>query len=717
MSIFGLGKTEESKKVSSHNSQEEGKLAVEIDNSQQYAEGGKRTEIERDWEDEYKIYQGGGKQWDTSKGIRTPKGKKRNFNSEDNIVFSTIRNMVAPFSAPPTTDISGVEQGDNEAAETINDLVASALYRNKFPEQWEKMVLQMTNYGPIIGYVPWDQHWIGGSGPDRWVGEVRTLFVKKEEFFPDPAIIDLEERLQDCSYINLKQRKKLQWFKDTWPEKGQYVLEDTLDIPKGQEDEGQDPQQATLITHFHKGAPYFVSDFWKKRFLEKAQEAEQVSQLPYYAKDLRDMAAGTLKGVHCAYKAGTILLDYVPYIYEDGLYPFVYKVLYSDEKQPWGMGEIRNIVIPQILHNKADEIELGAMLGQGLGGYIYEKGAVSATQKEEFMDSLAKPNTMNEVTDVNRIKPKPTIQVPANISMYKDNKKIMIDTITGNTAVMQGQSLGANTPYATYAELGARADARMRHKAKVLERFMVEFVEMIERRILQNYTEGRKYRILGDRQVAKVQSEAYKTLQQIASMPQGTPPEEQLQALVNLLEFVKQQAQMPKTATYSRKLLVRTWDRETITETDESGQPVKQTLKEEFFPEFDNRVKVMDERPTDRNYWTNLATATLGKALGVKNFWKIIDEGKLPRIEDILAELEDMKTSQDKAPTEAMAFKDMPPGGKIQMAAHAGIRLTPEEVAQQAEAEKQAGLEKIAMQNQSMEKQVVMSAMAKAGAK
>ena len=93
------------------------------------------------------------------------------------------------------------------------------------------------------------------------------------------------------------------------------------------------------------------------------------------------MANGILKGVHCAYKAGNVLLDYVPYIYDDGLYPFVYKVLYTDEQQPWGMGEIRNVVKPQILYNKADEIELGAMLGQGLGGYLYNKGAISATQK------------------------------------------------------------------------------------------------------------------------------------------------------------------------------------------------------------------------------------------------------------------------------------------------------------------------------------------------
>jgi hypothetical protein len=696
MSIFGLGKKEEEKKpVSPHNTQAENELVCKIDNSQQYAEGGKRPDIETCWEDEYKIYQGGGKQWDTSKGLRTAKGKKRNFNSEDNIAFSTRRNMIAPFSAPPVSDISGVETGDDEAADVINDLVASVFYRNKFSEQWDKMVEQMTKYGPVIGYVPWDQHWIGGNGPDRWVGEVRTLFVKKGEFFPDPAIIDLEERLQDCSYINLKQRKKIQWFIDTWPEKGQHVIEDTLDVPKGQEDEGQDPQQATLITHFHKGTPYFVSDFWKQRFLEKAQEAENVSQLPYYAKDLRDMAAGILKGVHCAYKAGTILLDYVPYVYEDGLYPFVYKVLYADEEQPWGMGDMRNIVIPQILHNKADEIELGAMLNQGLGGGWYNKGAMSQSQKDEMLDNIAKANAWHEVNDKNGIEPKQPIQVPAYITNYKENKRSMIDTITGNTAVMQGMSLGANTPYATYAELGARADARMKHKAKVLERFTIEFVEMVIRRILQNYTEGRKSRILGDRQVAKVQAEVYKTLIQIANAPQGTPPEEQLQALVNLLQFIKMQAQRPKTGTYSRTLLVRTWDRETVTETDENGQPVKKALKEEFFPEFDVKIKVMDERPTDRNYWTSVIdkASALG-FIGPKAYWQTIMDGKMPSIDETLEELD--KLQQAKA-----------------QAAQAAISAQAQYDAQQAEADRQLKLIGQRETNDTQLKMTAMSAAAK----
>jgi hypothetical protein len=689
-------KEEEKKKVAStHNTQAENDLLNAIDTAQQYAEGGKRAEIETDWDDEYKIYIG--KQWDTSKGSRTAKGKKRNFNSQDNLVFPMVENMVSAMtSSTPECEFSEREVEDKQAVTVLNDLVPFILYRNNFRDQWKDIVRQGLQYGPFIGYVPFDQHWIGGSGPNRWVGEIRTLFLNKDEFFPDPAILNLKRRMQECSYINLKNRKKLDWFVETWPAKGKHVIEDSLDIPKGQEDEGQEPNQATLITHFHKGVPKFVPDEWKQKFIEKAQKAESEANLPYYAKDLRDMAAGTLKGVHCAYKAGTILLDYVPYVYDDGLYPFVYKVLYADEEQPWGMGEIRNVVIPQILHNKADEIELGAMLGQGLGGGYYDKGSISVTQKEEFLDNIAKPNAWIEVNNKNGIQEKRAVQVPSTISQYKEYKRSMIDVTSQNTDIQKGISPGANVPFATIQELGARGDIRTKAKVEVLEDFLIEFFQLIVNRIAQFYTEDRTYRILGDKQVSDVQREAYKQLQQIAALPQGTPPEAYLQAVLPLLMFVKQQQEKPKQGKFSRGMLVRTWERDSEVTIDESGKEVKKPLMEQFIPEFDLKVRVVDERPTDRNYYSTMALQLFGKAMGLKALWSTLDNGKFPPINEIIEEFEAIQQAQMEAQSKAVQ-----------------AQILAEQ--QENEKDRQVGVLKQMATNQSQERMTATAAQAKAG--
>jgi hypothetical protein len=385
--------------------------------------------------------------------------------------------------------------------------------------------------------------------------------------------------------------------------------------------------------------------------------------------------------VHCAYKAGTVLLDYVPYIYDDGLYPFVYKVLYADEKQPWGMGELRNVVIPQILHNKADEIELGAMLGQGLGGGYYDKGSLSNAQKDEMLDSAAKPNVWVEVNNKNGLMERKAVQVPHNIAAYKEYKRNMIDATTQNTDIQKGISPGANVPFATIEALGARGDVRTKAKVEILEDFLIEVLKLIINRIAQFYTEDRAYRILGTGQ--RVQNEAFKVLKKIANMPQGTPPEVQMQALIDLLKFIKTQQQKPQMGKFSRKLLVKTWERE-------SG------MIEEFIPEFDLKVRVLDEKPSDRNYWASVVTqAHAGGLIGPQAFWKTLIDGKAPNLDEVLEELDQMQQAQAQAA----------------LSAQQAMMQTEQ---QENEADRQA---KLQGQRETNRTQLQMTAMSKVGAR
>jgi hypothetical protein len=54
----------------------------------------------------------------------------------------------------------------------------------------------------------------------------------------------------------------------------------------------------------------------------------------------------------------------------------------------------------------------------------------------------------------------------------------------------------------------------------------------------------------------------------------------------------------------------------------------------------DLKIKVLDERPTDRNYYINMAMGLLGKGLGLKAFWNTVENGKFPPISEILEELQ-----------------------------------------------------------------------------
>ena len=142
------------------------------------------------------------------------------------------------------------------------------------------------------------------------------------------------------------------------------------------------------------------------------------------------------------------------------------------------------------------------------------------------------------------------------------------------------------------------------------------------------------FRITGERQEQAKANQVYGVMKQIAMMPPGTPPDLQMQAMVELLTIIKT-VEPKKTFEFGRADLMRSWTRDTVS--SEAGV-IEQ--KEEFIPEFDLKVKIGDERPTDRNYYTNIAMGLLGKGMGLKAFWKTIDDGKFPPIDDILQELD-----------------------------------------------------------------------------
>jgi hypothetical protein len=606
----------------------EQRIVSKVGLDQQSAEGGSRKDAMTDIDDEEKIYIG--EQWDTSRGKRSYEGKKRNFNSQDNLVLPTIENIAASLtSSSPTIETDPMEPSDAEVTALISDFIPAIMERNKFQKTLRKMTKQFVKHGPLLGMVDWDGSWIGGKGANRWVGEISIKHINVREWYPDPAIMDLETDLQLCSFINQKFPMKISAIEERWPETGMGLsAESTAGAEKG-----MDPDESDIIVSWHTGTPDYVPDESKKRFAELADKAESAG-FTYEAQDYRDMAKGELKGIHVAYVTQDRLLEYIPYRFDHGKYPFVVRTMYAQEKRPLGMGEIRNLIIPQILHNFADEVELGAMSVEGLGGARYQKGAITPSQLNTILMNNSKPGAWMEVQDINLIQDRTGPKVPASITNYKEHKQRIIDTVSQNTAIQQGISPGANVPYATVEALGARADVRTKSKIEIMEDFLKELFTLIVEVAGQFYTERRMFRITGEKQEQAKASQVYGVLKQIGNMPPGTPPDLQMQALIEVLTIIKT-AEPRKTFEIGRADLMRSWTRDTVS--SEAGVVEQQ---EEFIPEYDMTVKVGDERPTDRNYYTNIAMSLLGKGMGMKAFWKTLDEGKFPPVDEILQELD-----------------------------------------------------------------------------
>ncbi|MFW9968629.1 MAG: hypothetical protein ACFFDF_00415 [Candidatus Odinarchaeota archaeon] len=585
---------QEPQNTQNQNTPDEKKLLNWVIKNQQNAEGVRGSEystyenyynrgIEQIWEDEAKMFIGN--QWDTSIAYRTKETRKKRPNSVDNFIFPAVMNLHANITvSTPEVNIEPTSDNDKEIADKLTYMSRynDGVHRNNFRALWKKMVLPFIAYGPIIGAVLWDDEWMGGTGPNRWIGDVRILNIDRRYIYFDPAVIELEERLQECSFINRKFRKKLSYLKKSYPDKK--LTSDNNDMEL--QDEGMDPEQVWLIESWHRGKPKFVPNEARKEFIRLSQKAKDEGD-DFKAKDYMSMANGTLEGVHCAYVANNVLLEYQPYKYEDGLYPFVYKTCYYDENTQHGFGEIRNIVTPQLMHNKADEIEIEAMSRQGLGGKYYRKGSVTSKQKEEILKNSGKGGSWLEVDDIHGLEDREGVQVPNSSINYKEQKQRMVETISQNTPIQQGMSPGANVPYKAIAELGARTDVRTKAKVEILEDFLVEINRLRINRFVQFYTDERYYRLKGERG-----------------------------------EII--------SGTFSNKEMYQEWERE------EEGQ----TKKEKFIPEFDINIKIMDEKPTDRNYYTSTGFEMFKlQGMTMEDLWYTLDEGKFPNRSEVLDNL------------------------------------------------------------------------------
>jgi len=606
------------------------------------SEGGYRQEAEDHWSDEYLCLKGD--QWDTSLAPRNAQKKSKRPNVVLNVSLPTVMNIVdALTSSTPQADVTGREKSDKEVALKLSDIISFVFDRNVFDKQWRDIVMQSVHYGPMIGYVPWDPEFMGGAGPNRWIGEIRTLCQKKDEIYFDPAIKDLEENLQDCRFIHQRYPKNLEYIKDRW-DNGKYVTAEMLDENEVQDNEQFDYQRATVICSWHRGTPKFISQKDKERYEKKAAEATD----EYAKKMYKDMATGTLKGVHCAYTAGTIFLEYIPYVYEDGLYPFAYAVLYQDEKNPYGFGEMRNILNPQIMYNKCAEIEMESAAVEGLGGGYYDKGTISKSQIDEINENSSKAGAWHEVNSKAGMQKKEGTQTPQSLVLFKDFLKTNIDTISQNTAIMQGVSPGANVPYKSVAELGSRADVRNKGKMNILERFMTQFMRLMISRISQFYTDEREYRIRGDKSMA-IKTLIYDGLRQLLELGDDeTAKQAQLAGLIQLFETIKNMN--PNAADtfgkFSNQQMKHVWTRDT-----ENGEK----KEEVYIAEFDVKVKITDERPTSRTYYENLALEMFKiGAIGPKAFWETIYNGQLPPPDEITQELKEMQSAKAQ---EALAQK------------------------------------------------------------
>jgi hypothetical protein len=216
------------------------------------------------------------------------------------------------------------------------------------------------------------------------------------------------------------------------------------------------------------------------------------------------------------------------------------------------------------------------------------------------------------------LKDREGVKVPPSLTGYKEHKQRMVETVSANTPIQQGLSPGANVSYSTVAELGARTDMRSKQKIEILEDFLIEMNKLRINRFRQFYTEDRYYRLKG-------------------------------------------KFGMRIEGTFNSSEMYRQWGRETEVD-PETGMDI--TKLESYVPEFDVSVKIMDEKPNDREYYTRTGFELFAKnGMTIEDLWTTLDEGEFPPKDQVLKNLQ----AQDEAMMLAEMLKQLPPEVKQQV--------------------------------------------------
>lgn len=522
--------------------------------------------------------------------LRNEYQQKTRPNSVENYTFALIEGQVAEFCQEVELIDLPMEPGDERLANIMTNLKKFILYKNKEKNELPKFLRHLFLYGTGIRHPFWDNDWRGGRGPNKWVGDIRFQALHPRALFPDARC---GEDINNGRRVHKAVYKTIEELIERYPHVKSKITADIVnrDMLIGDESEdGSYESQEDLILvveTWYKGEPLI---------LDKDEENKG-------------------PGLHIIWWAGEnnpIYLNHANYVmYEPGEtveFPFIVKQCYPRENSIWGYGEAYYLKNPQITLNKTAEIILEGHIHQALGQTVFDEGALTPKQRKfiEKYGSLA--GMWFPVKNVDRIKKFFPTGIPASLQNEVLRLQKAMEAIIGRFDVSQGKTPGSVTAFQALRLLAARAQVRLRSKELAITSAYEEAGKIINILIEKNYTEKRRYRILG---------ENYKN------------PE----------YGVFKADDLKKVYIYSTGDVIP-YNEFVPTEWMKEGEDY-----EVYSPEFDVICKVTTVAPVDKVFYMEMAKELfITKLIDAETFWYVMEHGKFPPYEKLrLAEVKATK--------------------------------------------------------------------------
>lgn len=439
-----------------------------------------RRESEKRWTDAQKFWQG--KQWDGIKSFgipgRTSEEKKLHANPVDNYFKAFVEGIVADVTDRPADIQVKPRSSEDEPIAKAQTAVAQYLwYINNGDRKLEFIVRRGVLYGPLIAKVYWDPEW-RGSPEDPFVGNVRFCGVLPTNIFIDPRIKAVDEGvIQQAEFVIYCVRRPLSYVREKYPERGHEVTADTYAsyVTTLTHDEDSDiyvdDMDVLLIEYWYRGKP-LAPEFPEPEIEPEPREG----------------------WVHKAVIAGGVLLEHRTYVYP--WYPFVLEWMYPSDDSIYGYGDAYDILIPQLIINKLNELSIEGAAIQAYGNWITEEGNIR--NKALFQKYAGMGNSILPVVDVGRTQRVLAGNVPQTLFVHYRQALQAMETVCGRHDVAQGRTPRNVQAASAIALLLQQAGGRVRQRARAVSNFIAEIVKMMLDLVGMYYTEERVIRVLGE---------------------------------------------------------------------------------------------------------------------------------------------------------------------------------------------------------------------------
>ena len=578
--------------------------------------------------------------------LRTPEQKRVHPNSVENMTFSLIEGMVSEMSDDVDLIDYPVQRQDEDAAKKMTRLKKFIMYKNKIPDEHIKWLNHFFWYGTGIWQLRWDPEWLGGKGPNRWLGDIRWEAAHPQTLFPDARC---GEDIQNGYRIHKAVYRPLEYIQQHYPERGHLVMEDiqssdqVLGILRDEDAEGYTDVLAQegmgrLIETWYIGRPLILG-------IDENGGEEKDEGI----------------GLHVITWAGEnqqIYLGHKNYMYyepgETPRFPFVFRTCYRRENSPWGYGEAYVLRNQQIITNKMSELVTEGLMHQSLGQTYYEKEALDEDQRRNVQMHGGLAGMWYDVLNIDGVRREHGQGIPLTLLSDLERRYKTMESLIGRFDISQGKTPGSVTAFRALNLLAQRAQVRLKSKELAIRTAYEECGQFCNRLISLFYNEKRTFRITGHSD--EIENQIFDSFR---------PDDIRRVWLKGETEMVD----IPAEGFEPQE----DW---------EEGEDY-----EVYCPDFDTVSRVSQSMPTDRMFMLEMAQQLFSaKLITPSVFFQVIDHGRFPPWEQVEEELTEQFEKTQPAFTQGPSHgppdqSDVAPGAPDDIAQMLAM-LPPEQQAQ-----------------------------------